>query len=201
MNVDGSLSLGAVAFLVTAESQAGISGVNADGVLISIALRLGLFDAVLAEGHLLGDADVTLDAEVAVLAALGARLVASFLIGAASRLLFMGHAHIRLVENAYSLVGMELKIGGGNWVGAESDISKVKVISTAVLSMRVAVAAEPAHIDIAVVARATAVVISSSASRSVITSTVRISIVWTAIVRASLRAAWSSLRATEAART
>lgn len=162
MNFDRGLSFRAVAFLVATEREAGVSRVNADGVLVSIALGLGFFNAVLAEGHLFGDADVTLDAEVAVLAALGARLVASFLIGAASRLLFVGHADIGLVENAYSLVGVEIKLGGANRVGAEINVSKIWVFSAAVLCKRVAVAAEPAHVNVAVVA--TAVIISASAS-------------------------------------
>jgi hypothetical protein len=74
------LSLGAVAFLVTAESETGVGRVDTDGVLVSVALRFGLFDTVLTEGDFLAHADVALDAEVTVLASLGARLVACFLI-------------------------------------------------------------------------------------------------------------------------
>ena len=111
VNLQWGLRLGAVAFLITAKSEAGVSGVDADCILVSVALGLAVLNAVLAEGYLLADADVTLDAEVAVLAALCAGLVASLLVGAASRLFLVGQTDVGLIGDFEGLIGLELKVG------------------------------------------------------------------------------------------
>lgn len=65
--LDGEAFLGA--------EIAGVGRVNRDSILISEALSLNVFDAVLLEGDFLADADITLDAEVSEFAAFGARLM------------------------------------------------------------------------------------------------------------------------------
>lgn len=87
-----------------------VGSVDRHSILVGEALSLNVLDAVLLEGDLLADADVTLDAEVSELAALGACLMSDLLIGAASRLLVVNEADVGLCGNVGCLVGLELLV-------------------------------------------------------------------------------------------
>lgn len=79
VDLNRGLSLSTEAFLLATKGKAGVGGVDRDSILGSAAFACAFLNAILAEGHLLADADVTLDLEVAELAALGAGLVIGLL--------------------------------------------------------------------------------------------------------------------------
>ena len=79
VNINRGLSLSAEAFLLATKGKARVGCVDRDSILGSAALAGAFFNAILTEGHLLADADVSLDLEVAELAALGASLMLGLL--------------------------------------------------------------------------------------------------------------------------